>query len=157
MINEKFWLAIAFISFLGLVLRHVWPVIAKNLDQKSKEIAEEILTARELKESAAKLLKEAELYKKESAAYAQKLILDAKIEAEKFLDEAHKAAALEIDKKTNAAYQRIKIEEENAIREIKLSVVNSAMENLYKNIDINKDQHHALLDQATKDFEKTIN
>ena len=53
MFNEKFWLAIAFLTFVGLIIKYVGPKITKSLDQKSKEIAEEILAAKEMKEKAA--------------------------------------------------------------------------------------------------------
>ena len=38
MINEKFWLAIAFLSFVALIIKYVGPIIAKALDNKSKKI-----------------------------------------------------------------------------------------------------------------------
>ena len=70
MFNEKFWLAIAFLTFVGLIIKYVGPKITKSLDQKSKEIAEEILAAKEMKEKAAKLLATAEAYYKESLYYS---------------------------------------------------------------------------------------
>ena len=59
MFNEKFWLAIAFLSFVALCIKYVLPKINKALDTKSKKIAEDILMAKKLREQAEKLLEEA--------------------------------------------------------------------------------------------------
>ena len=60
MFDEKFYLALAFLTFLGLIVKFVWPKIADALDANSKKIAQELLEAQELKERAQKLLKDAE-------------------------------------------------------------------------------------------------
>jgi F0F1-type ATP synthase membrane subunit b/b' len=81
MFNEKFWLAIAFFSFLGLLIKFVFPKIAKNLDAQSKKIAEDILEAKKLREGAQKLLEEAQVFHKHSIEHSQKIITDAIEEA----------------------------------------------------------------------------
>ena len=58
--DEKFWLAVAFFTFVALMAKYVWPIIAKSLDAGSKKIAEEILAAQEMKKEAEKLLAKAE-------------------------------------------------------------------------------------------------
>ena len=50
--DPKFWLAIAFFSFLVLLFKFGRAAIAKSLEAKSKAIAEEILAAKEMKEKA---------------------------------------------------------------------------------------------------------
>ena len=68
MFNEKFWLAIAFVAFLALLLKFARTAITKSLDDKSKAIAEEILAAKDLKEKAVKLLAHAEKFSSESSS-----------------------------------------------------------------------------------------
>lgn len=158
MLNEKFWLAVAFAAFILLLLKLARPHMTKALDGKSKAIAEEIMAAKEMKERAIKLLAKAEKYSEESASYAQKLIKDAEAEAEKFATEARQMLELEISKKTAASIERIKLEEVSAIRDIKTKIVAAAMENLSENIAAKMDQknHEQLVAQATQDFEKVI-
>jgi F-type H+-transporting ATPase subunit b len=145
MFNEKFWLAISFFAFLGLFIKFVIPKLTKSLDQKSKEIAEEILAAKELKEKATKLLAAAQKYHQESLSYADKLRADAEIEAQKFLSEAEKSINEELEKKTIAANNRIKFAEEKAIMEIKESIINAALSSI-------EDESKKGLDKQCSDF-----
>ena len=158
MLNEKFWLAISFTTFILLLIKFVRPQMTKALDDKSKAIGEEIMAAKEMKERAIQLLAKAEKYSAESASYAQKLIQDAEAEAQKFSAEARQMLDQEISKKTAASIERIKLEEIGAIRDIKTKIVAAAMENLSENIAAKMDQknHGQLIDRATQDFEKVI-
>ncbi len=158
MINEKFWLAVAFLSFVALIVKYVGPIIAKSLDDKSKKIAEEILAAKELKGKVAKLLSSAEKYYEESVFFSQKLIRDTETESKKIVAEAKQLLELEVSKKTAASLQRIQLEEEMAIREIKAKIVSSALKNLNESFEKNLDQapQAALAEQSLQDFTKII-
>jgi F-type H+-transporting ATPase subunit b len=156
MLNEKFWLAIAFTAFVILIIKYVKPLITKALDDKSKKIAEEILAAKEMKEKAIKLLEKAEKSYQEATIFSQKIIKDAEIEAQKFAAESQQMIELEIGKKTSAALDRIKLEQEYAIREMKQKIVSSALEIFSKSIEKGTDeaQHVQLTSQALENFEK---
>ena len=158
MLNEKFWLAVAFTTFVILLAKFVWPKLAKALDAKSKQIAEEILAAKELKQKAEKLFAKAEKYQQESVIFAEKLIKDAAIEAQRFTQESKEFLEIELGKKTSAALSRIKMEEESAIRELKVQIVNSALENLAQDLskEIKEDQHEHLNSKAVESFSKTL-
>jgi F-type H+-transporting ATPase subunit b len=158
MFNEKFWLAIAFLTFVVFIIKLVGPKMLKALDQKSKEIAEEILAARELREKAVKLLAAAETYHQESMIYSQKLISDAELEAKNFLAEAEKNVTEEVTKRTNAAYERIKNEEEKTLREVKSAIVATALKTIEDEAAKNLDKKNSdyLLSEATQNFGKII-
>ncbi len=158
MLNEKFWLAVAFTAFVLLIIKYVNPKISKALGDKSKSIAEEILAAKELKEKAIQLLAKAEKYQKESENYSQKLMKDAQDEAQKYAEESKQMVELEIAKKTAAAVNRIQIEEASAIREIKSKIVALAIANLSENIgkELTSANHEQLFAQAMQDLEKTV-
>ena len=83
MFDEKFWLALAFLAFLTLLIKFVFPKLTKILDGKSKKIAEDILEAKKLREGAQKLLEEAQAFHKHSIEHSQKIITDAIEEAKK--------------------------------------------------------------------------
>ncbi|MBP7709593.1 MAG: hypothetical protein KA100_00800 [Rickettsiales bacterium] len=156
--DPKFWLAIAFVTFIALVVKFAKAAILKSLEAKSKAIAEEILAAKEMKERAAALLAKAEKYAKDSEGFAAKLLKDAEDEAKKFATEATKMMESEITKKTAASVERIKMEEVIAIREIKSRIVNSAIADLSQNIskELNAESHDQLVTKALGDFEKVI-
>lgn len=157
MFNEKFWLAIAFFSFLAAIIKYAWPHIAKGLDNKSKQIAEEILAAKEMKEKAAELLKKAEKQYHDAQHYAEKLIKDAEVESARFAKESQEILQNELNKKTAAALERIKLEEESAIRDIKAKIVAGAIKTVTENAqNLSADQHGKLAKQSISDLEKII-
>ncbi|NBV06121.1 MAG: hypothetical protein EBS06_02660 [Proteobacteria bacterium] len=159
MFNEKFWLAIAFFTFIALLLKFAKSSITKSLDDKSKAIAEEILAAKELKEKAAKILAAAEKFSQESKSYSKKLMQDAEIEAEEFLKEAEKAVAEEVSKKTAAAIARIKQEEFLVIAEIKNKIISSALKSAEDQAlkNLNEKQSEVVLNKATENLSTAIN
>jgi F-type H+-transporting ATPase subunit b len=152
MFNEKFWLAVAFLGFVTLIIKYVGPKITKALDAKSKKIAEEILAAKELKEKAVKLLERAEKYYQESEKFAQKLVKDAEDESQKFVAEAKQLLEDEVSKKTAASLARIKLEEESAIREMKVKIVASAIEKFSASLNLDQKNHEELVVTAVKEF-----
>ncbi len=152
--DEKFWLAIAFFAFATLIIKFVWPLIAKGLDNKSKKIAEDILTAKDLREKAEKLLASAEKYYQESTDFAQKLLKDAEDEAKKLAADSRDTLEKEVSKKTAAALERIKIEEESAIREIKTKIVSTAIDGLSSKMDLDQKIHENLVEKSIKNFER---
>lgn len=158
MFNEKFWLAIAFFSFLLLVLRYVKPMIVASIDKQSQDISDEIIAAKEMKEKASKLLSEAESFHKESLSYSKKLIAEAQEEAAKFIAQAEKDITEEVTKKTAAAHSRIQNEEERVLRQVKSAIVSTALEAVESEAANNLDKKHSdnLLSQATQSFEKIL-
>jgi F0F1-type ATP synthase membrane subunit b/b' len=158
MLNEKFWLAIAFLSFIILAIKYFGPSILKALDNKSKEIAEEILAAKEIRKKAEKFLAEAEKYYQESLQYSRNLLKEAEVESQKFIKESQKMLEDEINDRTELALGRLEAEEVIAIREIKTRILASAIKTVAENLNnnMNKKHHDHLISQATKDFEKII-
>jgi ATP synthase F0 subunit b len=153
MFDEKFWLAIAFLAFAILLAKYVWPHIAKALDANSRKIAEDLLAAKEMKEKAEKLLKDAEKFLQESEAFATKLTSDAENEASKIAEDAQNALEEEIKKKTDSAISRIKTEEGRMTREIKIQIVNSAIDQLSQGSNFNSADQEKLIEKSIKNLE----
>lgn len=157
MFDEKFWLAIAFIGFLIAILKYVMPSLTKGLDEKSKQIAKDLLEAKEMKEKAKLYLAEAEKQYKEAIEFSDKLIKDSAVEAQKLLTDANQAAKTEITKKMTALDNRIKQEEENAVREIKTKIINLAVQSLTSNLgSAKKENHDNSLKNSLNDISKLI-
>ncbi|MES2678040.1 MAG: hypothetical protein V4612_07015 [Pseudomonadota bacterium] len=125
--DPKFWLSISFLIFLALVIKFVLPKIILALDSKSKQIADQIIAAKQMKEKAEQLLLAAKKHHEESLAYCQKLIEDAKAEAAKLVADSQKSLGEELAKKTDLAKERIALEEEKTIREIKSGIISAAI------------------------------
>lgn len=157
MFDEKFWLAIAFLGFVSLVVRHVAPIIIKQLDAKSKQISEELLEAKEMKEQATRMLAASEERYKEAIIFADNLIKDSAIEAQKYFAEALNLAEVEIAKKMQAVENRIKQEQESAAREIKIKIIDAALQTVQGNMyDLQKNQASDLVKKATDSVSKLV-
>ncbi len=156
-IDEKFWLAIAFLSFVALLIKYVLPLISAKLGESSKQIAAELLAAKEMKEKAQQLLQACEKNYKESLELAQKTIKDSEIEAQRFLSDAKKNIEEEVNKKTESFLSRIKFEEEKAIREMKVQIINMALQNVQSNIqNVDKNRANNLVKKSLEDVNKII-
>ena len=145
MFNEKFWLAIAFFSFLGLLIKFVFPKIAKNLDAQSKKIAEDILEAKKLREGAQKLLEEAQVFHKHSIEHSKKIISDAIEEAKKIEINSKKSLEDQIKKISDISLERLKSEEESAIRQDKINIINEAIEQ-FSTIKFKDDEQNKIIE-----------
>jgi F-type H+-transporting ATPase subunit b len=154
MFDEKFWLAIAFISFVTLIAKYVWPFLAKSLDETSKKIAQELLAAKTMKEKAEKLLAGAEKFYQESLAHADKLRIDAENEAKKLIESAQNELNAEIKKKTDAAIARVKLEEERLLREIKLQIVNSAINEISQNLNFDAKEQEKIIEKSIANLQR---
>lgn len=131
--DEKFWLAIAFLAFIALLIKFAKTSIVNAINQKANDITKAISDAKKAKEGAEKLLKDVLKYQEESKIFAQKLISDAKKEAEEIAKIAKQELELEIAKKTHATLSRIQSEEEATIREFKQNIIKTTISNLEKN------------------------
>lgn len=126
--DPRFWLAISFVIFLSAMLKYVVPLVINGLDKKSQKIQDEINQAKALKLQAEQLLEEAKKHQQEAVLYSQKLVEEAKIETANLLSSAKKSMESELAKKMALAKQRITLEEDNVIREIKSNIINAAIQ-----------------------------
>ncbi len=156
-IDEKFWLAIAFLAFAIMVLRHVWPILSKKIDEQSKQIASDLLEAKEMKEQAKILLQESKKQYDLAIANSKKLLLDAEIEAKKFMEDSKLALESEVSKKMTALNNRIKGEEEKIIRDIKTKIVTSALQNIQSGAqNIEKERANNIVKNSLNDISKLV-
>lgn len=156
-IDEKFWLAIAFLGFVALLIKYVLPLISAKLNEASNQVAKELMAAKEMKEKAQELLQACEKNYQESLEMAQKTIKDSALEAQKFLDDVKKNIEDEVAKKTESLLTRIKFEEEKAIREMKVQIINMALQNVQSNLqNIDKNRANNLVKKSLDDVSKII-
>ena len=156
--DEKFWLAIAFVVFVLLLVKLAGKTIVNMLSAKSDAIRQSLEDAKKARESAEALLEKAQQYHDESKSYADKLIAEASKEAEQLAQKAKEEIDAEISKKTAAAIKRVEMEQDIAIKEVKKKIVANALDVLSKNLksDITDQEHEKLLSKASNDLEKII-
>lgn len=140
MFDEKFWIAVSFFIFIALAYKKLSNIFINSLDSKRKEIEDELNKATDLRKEAKKIkdsyLKKQKLVEQEAAKIAH----NAEVAAEKMLDEAK----LQIEKTTSTKLAQIELHiadiKKQAIDEIKINAVKTAIEKFSKNLDKNIDQ-----------------
>src|SRR6202158_2692150 len=82
--DPEFWVAIAFVIAVGLVLWKSAPMIAKSLDERAARIKAELDEAQRLREDAERALADYQRRQRDALKDAEGIIAQAKAEAERF-------------------------------------------------------------------------
>ena len=158
MFDEKFWLAISFLTFLALMAKFIFPIISKALGNKAKLVEDEILEAKKMREEAQNLLNKSKEILEDAKNYSKNLIQDAKDQAEKLIAESEAELKKELDKKTAIAKERIKNEEEKAIREVKSGIIGAAIKLIEEQAaEVSKKSAAEINEDAISNISKMIN
>ena len=149
--NTDIVVAIAFVIFLCILLYVGVPkIVAKILDDRADKIKSEIDEARSLREEAQTLLASFERKQKEVQAQADKIVANAKDEANAAAEKAKEDLKTSITRRMAAAEDQIASAEASAVQEVRdnavLVAIAAAQDVISKNLGA-KDQG-SLIDQA---------
>ena len=157
-LDPRFWLSVSFLIFVALVIKYLLPKIIAALDNKSKQIADEIEQAIKMKIEAEQLLLKTKKYHEESVVYCQKLINEARQEAEKLLIDSNRELAEELLKKTNLAKDRILQEQERSIRDVKSQIISAAIKIIEeRSVSLPNQTSLEIVKRAVTDISKMVN
>ncbi len=147
------WVSVAITLFFVLIVwKKVPAIFAKMLDDRSKEIEEQLSNARSLREEAAALLAKYERDQHEAEKQAEELMANAEAEVKNMVAES-KAQLSEMSKRrAEVAEQKIAQAEAAAIKEIRTLTVNVATSAARELIEANmKAEDHDALIKANTD------
>jgi F-type H+-transporting ATPase subunit b len=128
MLDAEFWVALAFVAFLGgLAYLGAHESLAKLVDQRRERIRAELDEARRLKEEAQALLAEYQRKQHEAEEEAAAILAGAKAEAERLNEEA--AAKLEefVARRTKMAEAKIAQAEAQALADVRSAAAEAAV------------------------------
>jgi len=154
MFDEKFWLAIAFIVFIVFIYKFLGNKINSILNEKSQQIASDLLLASQAKEKAEKLLQESQDYNQQSLKYAEKLKLDTSSELNIMYQNATLSLQQELAKITEASQKRLQEEEQIAIRKVQETIISQAIE-IVANAKISNDEQQILIVKALENLKNS--
>lgn len=118
--DTSFWTFIGLIVFFGIITFFGAPkAIGKALDDRAEKIRNELDEARRLREEAQELLASYKRKQAEAADEAEKIIRQAKAEADYLRDNAKTEIAARIERRTAMAEARIAQAEAAAAKEVK--------------------------------------
>jgi F-type H+-transporting ATPase subunit b len=126
-LTPQFWSSASFIVFLFLIFRPVGRYINKALDTRSGQIAEELATARRLREEAQELLSVYQKKQQESLQEAQAMLVQTKQDAAKMALQAEEDLKVALDKRLKLSVEKIAQAETKALQDVQNHVVDIAI------------------------------
>lgn len=128
MFDAEFWVAIAFVIFIGLLgYLRVHSKIVGALDQRQARIKSELDEARRLKEEAQELLAAYQRKQHEAEREADAIVASAKAEAERLTAEAKAKMADFVARRTKMAETKIAQAETQALADVRAAAADAAV------------------------------
>ena len=152
--DPTFWVAVAFVVFVGLMVWKARKPIVDGIDARAERIKAELDEAQRLREEAQKTLAEYKRKQRDAAKEAEDLLASAKHEAELLRNQAAEDLKATLARREKAALEKIAQAETQAVQDVRAQAVDIAMaataKLLSENVDPQRDQ--AMVDQAIKDL-----
>jgi F-type H+-transporting ATPase subunit b len=163
MLNElfrdpEFWVAIAFVIAVGLVLWKSAPIIAKSLDDRAAKIKAELDEAQRLREDAQRTLAEFQRKQRDAFKEAEQIAALAKSEAERAAAQAARDLEAALQRRQTQALEKIALAEVKATTEIRNTTVDVAIAAVRRVLAEQLDQQRKsrLIDDAIAELPKLL-
>jgi len=125
--DPTFWVAIAFVVFVGLVVWKAGSAITGALDSRADKISNDLDEAERLRTEAQDLLADYQKRQREAAKEAETILADAKAEAERMLTQGKARMEDQLKRREKLAMDRISQAESNALAEVKAHAIEIAI------------------------------
>ncbi|HXS07865.1 MAG TPA: ATP F0F1 synthase subunit B [Rhizomicrobium sp.] len=158
--EPEFWVAVGFVLVIAiLVWQGVPKMVGKMLDSRAAAIAAELAEARRLREEAAALLAD---YKAKAAGAereAETIVIEARAEAARFAEVSRADLKAQIERRAQAAQDKIAQAEATAMNEIRALAADAAVAAAQKLITARMDEQRAgnLIADGIKDLGAKLN
>ena len=121
--DPAFWVTVAFIIVVGLLIKKLVPVVRTSLDKRAVEIREELNRAQALREEAQAVLAQYQKKQRESLKEADEIIQKANLEARRITKDAETQVEEALKKRTKLALDKIEQAERHALAEVQSKLV----------------------------------
>lgn len=127
--NPTFWVAVAFVIFMGMLWKlGVFGQLVSALDKRGEQVAADLAEARRLRDEAEALVKEYDMRRRAAESEAKAIVKAAKLEAERLAAEAEAKLADFVSRRTAAAEAKIAQAEANAFAEVRAAAADAALQ-----------------------------
>lgn len=156
MFDASFWVAAAFVVFIGLLLKVGYKRVVTLLDARADSISAEIEEAKQLREEAQQLLASYQRKHRDAVKEAEEIIEQAKIEAQRMSSQATASLQSELLQRSQIAKEKIARAEAQVIDEVKEVAVALASRASIQLIQeqLSKEQGQNIIDAAIKELGK---
>lgn len=139
-----FWMLLAFGIVFVILKKYGFPIIVKMVEDRKNYISQSLEVAKEANAQLSRLKAEGEALMAAANKEQGRILKEAMEEREKIIHEARKQAETTAQKELDAVKEQIRIEKDEAIRDIRRQVavlsVDIAEKILRKNLDEDKEQ-----------------
>lgn len=126
--NTDFVVLIAFLLFLGVLVYYKVPgLLGRKLDERAEGIKSDLDEARAIREEAQSLLASFERKQKDVQAQADRIVAQAKDEANEAAEEAKEDIRKSVERRMQAAEDQLASAEARAVRDIRDQAVSVAV------------------------------
>ena len=153
-LEAEFWLTVAFIIFVGLLIRPMTRMITSALDDRSDAIAKELDEAARLREEAQAALADYQRKQRDAAKETEEILARAEAEAKRMGETAARDLAAALERRGQLAMEKIAQAEARAVDEVRDAAVDIALNATRKLIEENVDEPKsaALVEDAIKEL-----
>jgi F-type H+-transporting ATPase subunit b len=127
MFGAEFWVAAAFVAFVGVLIKFTYRRITEALDSRAEGINEEIEGAKRLREEAQQLLATYQRKHRDAVKEAEEIIEQAKGDAERMAAQAAADLETEVKRRTELAYAKIARAEAQVIQDVRNMAIDLAV------------------------------
>ena len=155
MLNDPtFWVAVAFVVFVGLMVWKARKPMLDGLDARAERIKTELDEAQRLREEAQKTLAEYKRKQRDAVKEAEDMLASARHEAELLSKQAADDLANTLRRRERAALEKIAQAEAQAVQDVRAQAVDIAMAATAKLLseNVNPERDQAMVDKAIKDL-----
>jgi F-type H+-transporting ATPase subunit b len=157
--NTDFIVTLAFLLFVGVLVYYRVPsLVAGLLDKRAAGIQEELDDARALREEAESILAEFESKQREVGDHSERIIAATKESAAEAAEQARKNLALAIERRIQAAHERIASAEQRAVKQVREEAVKIAVSAAGKLVadEMSADRASEMIDEAIATVEAKL-
>lgn len=124
--DPKFWVFVAFVIFIALAAKYIWPMIGRSLDKRAENIKEQLEAAARLQAEAEALLASYQREQTQAKRDAEMIVENAKRDAESIHTKAADELQQTIARRTAQAEESIARAKADALAQIRLQLVDAA-------------------------------
>lgn len=121
------WVTVSFLTLIAFSARPLFKAMAKGLDKRSEQIAQELAEARRLREEAQEALQAYQKKQAEAAKEAEQMLASAAAEAERMVQQSEVDLNKMLEKRMKLAMDKIAQAESKALQDVQSHVVDIAV------------------------------
>ena len=125
--DPEFWVLVAFVITLVILVRKAGPVITKALDDRGAKIKSELDEAQRLRDEAQRMLAEYQRKQRDALKEAEGIVAHARAEAERTARQGARDLEAAVERRKRLALEKIALAETKATADVRNTAVDVAI------------------------------